>query len=378
MHVPPIIGAVAHGVHNTMESLSGLTNRVVKVGRRTVPNRESTTSEFPPHMSVATDFTMSDISTFGKLTDSTHTTPLDRNDTVGTFDASMKMSNQWNPPLGRSALLGSFDESTGALVPTKAEEDGPREYRDHEVAVSGDDEKPPKGETGGTNGCAPAKQSTNTSSSDENKSFTMSDLMGSGFSLGLSGRTRSFPDLMLSTGALLPPLQTDSDREEKGQTRNSSSSSNRGDGALLRPFHRQSSSESSGNMGGFHPVSRRSITGNNPNNVLNLNDAMSIMSLDSRKSNRSENSSWLENFRSMQSIHSDMNPWEAGASGRNLSRRNNEMINDGTDGSMGSLLSDVTPELNALDLAEPLLPPIDSDHNMNDSHDFMGMRRPDP
>jgi len=54
------------------------------------------------------------------------------------------------------------------------------------------------------------------------------------------------------------------------------------------------------------------------------------------------------------------------------------MINDGTDGSMGSLLSDVTPELNALDLAEPLLPPIDSDHNMNDCHDFMGMRRPDP
>jgi len=374
--VPPIIGAVAHGVHNTMESLSGLTNRVVKVGRRTVQNRESTTSEFPPHMSVATDFTMSDISTFGKLTDSNQTTPLDRNDTVGTFDASMKMSTQSDPPLGRSALLGVFDESTGALVPTKAEEDGPQEYRDREVAVSGDDEKPPKGETEGTNGGAPAKQSTNTSSSDENKSFTMSDLMGSGFSLGLSGRTRSFPDLMLSTGAIFPPLQNDSDREEKDQTRNSSSSSNR-DGVLLHPFHRQSSSESSGNMGGFHPVRRRSITGNNPN-VLNLNDAMSIMSLDSRKSIRSENSSWLENFRSMQSIHSDMNPWEAGTSGRNSSRRNNDMINDGTDGSMGSLLSDVTPELNALDLAEPLLPPIDSDHNMNDCHDFMGMRRPDP
>jgi len=367
-----------------MDSLSGLTNKVKNRRGLAVPSsikgsRESAGSEFPRHTSVATDFTMSDVSTLG---DSRTALPQERNNTVGTFDASMKASGAM---LGKSALLGIFDESMGSLMPPPTDE-APKPYHQQEVALTGDAEKQPRmtgAAAGAGGGDDPNKQSTGTTSSSsksrDGESFTMSDLMGSGFSLGQLGRTRSFPDLMLSTGDLLPPLQSDSEREEKDsqgpQTRTSSSSSNR-EGVLLKPFHRHSSSESStgGNMGGFHPVRGRSNAGHN---VPGLNDAMSIMSLDSRKSLKSESSSWLENFRSMQSIHSDMNPWEA-SSGRSLSRRNGEMImNDGSDGSVRSFLSDVSTELNALDLAEPLLPPIDADGGLNDS-DFMGVARPDP
>lgn len=132
-------------------------------------------------------------------------------------------------------------------------------------------------------------------------------------------------------------------------------------------------------MGGFHPVRERNNTGN----ISGLNDAMSIMSLDSRKSIKSETSSWLENFRSMQSIHSDMNPWEAGGSGvsgggMGMSLVRNQM-NDGSDnGSVRSFLSDVSTELNALDLAEPLLPPIPTDSPLNDSGSDYMVARPDP
>jgi hypothetical protein len=51
----------------------------------------------------------------------------------------------------------------------------------------------------------------------------------------------------------------------------------------------------------------------------------------------------------------------------------------GDDGSVRSFLSDVSNDLNALDLAEPLLPPL----SLNDSHQYMNrydqyMNRPDP
>lgn len=51
----------------------------------------------------------------------------------------------------------------------------------------------------------------------------------------------------------------------------------------------------------------------------------------------------------------------------------------GDDGSVRSFLSDVSNDLNALDLAEPLLPPL----SMNDSYEYMNRRveytnRPDP
>jgi len=275
-------------------------------------------------MSIATDFTMSDVSAMGE---------------------------------SRNGFSGVFDESTSIPPPAA------QKLQQQQGATG-----PAPGTGGGTT--AHLKQSTGTTSSSSksrDNSLTMSDLMGSGFSLGMSGRTRSFPDLMLSTNDLLPPLQSDfgdSDREEKEQRR--------------APFHRQSSSESS-EMGAFHPIRGRNNTGN----ISGLNDAMSIMSLDSRKSTKSETSSWLENFRSMQSIHSDMNPWEAGGSGvsgggMGMSLVRNQM-NDGSDnGSVRSFLSDVSTELNALDLAEPLLPPIQTDSGLNDSGSDYMMARPDP
>ena len=92
-----------------------------------------------------------------------------------------------------------------------------------------------------------------------------------------------------------------------------------------------------------------------------LNDAMSIMSIDSHKlSMKSDNSSWMENLKSMQSIHSD---------GRNAFLQHDDT------GSVRSLLSDISNDLNALDLAEPLLPPYQMDQSFDS--DYMA-RRPDP
>lgn len=132
----------------------------------------------------------------------------------------------------------------------------------------------------------------------------------------------------------------------------------------MRPFHRKSSSASSNTsmasltIKGFHPVRERANTA-----ISGINDTLSLMSFNSRKENNSESSSWIDNFNSMQSIHSDMLP------GRPL----------GDDGSVRSFLSDVSNDLNALDLAEPLLPPL----SLNDSHQYMNrydqyMNRPDP
>ena len=198
-------------------------------------------------------------------------------------------------------------------------------------------------------------------------SFIMSELLGSNQSLGISlgslGRTRSFPDLTLSSNDLLPPLPAEGDRdnyltnrvnEGKEKLRTSS-------GPKMRPFHRHSSSESSNHsmtsftIKGFHPVRSRSNTA-----VSGINDAMSIMSLESRKSIKSDGSSWLDNFRSFQSMQSDTNPWEP-------SPVESLLRPTGDEGS----LSDVSYDMTALDLAEPLLPPL----TMNDSYDFM---KPDP
>jgi len=196
-------------------------------------------------------------------------------------------------------------------------------------------------------------------------SFNMSDL-----SLGLSlGRTRSFPDLMLSTGDinLLPALADESggDSDDVLPQRTSS-------GRILRPVPlthaRQSSSGSGSNesmtsltLKGFHPVRGRTNTQNTTGAISGLNDAMSIMSIDSHKmSMKSDNSSWMENLKSMQSIHSD--------------GRNAHLLHDDA-GSVRSLLSDISNDLNALDLAEPLLPPFPVDQSYDS--EYM-VRRPDP
>ena len=207
-------------------------------------------------------------------------------------------------------------------------------------------------------------------------SIVIADLLAShqSSSFGLSavslGRTRSFPDLMLSTGNLLQSTADGRDDSKFKQEGNQPLKTS--GGSTMRPYHRKSSSASS-NMSmtsltfkTFHQVRERTDT-----MMSGINDTMSLMSFTSRKENNSErecnseSSSWIDNFNSMQSIHSDMLPH------RPL----------GDDGSVKSFLSDVSTDLNALDLAEPLLPPL----SMNDSYEYMNrhseysyMNKPDP
>ena len=251
-----------------------------------------------------------------------------------------------------------------------------------------------------------SKSSGGGSSTKTNDSFNVSDLMNMNnnmnasnqslnlpFTFGHSGRTRSFPDFMLSTGDLLPPLHhaedegDGSDRDgldhnmmqegtselvEEMEPLKQQVGENSGGGhhhqqqqrIMKSPFNRQTSSSESSNhsmasltIKGFHPVVRsRANTG-----MSGIHDAMSIMSIDSSKIGaRSETSSWMDNFRSMQSVHS----------GASLTR------GMGDDGSVRSFLSDVSNDLHALDLADPgcLLPPL----QLNDSHEFVTGIRPDP
>ena len=205
-------------------------------------------------------------------------------------------------------------------------------------------------------------------------SIMIADLLASNQSFGMSagslGRTRSFPDLMLSTGNLLQSTASDKDSSDCNQEGKQPLKTS--GGSMMRPFHRKSSSASSNismtsfTFKSFHQVRDRTDT-----MMSGINDTMSLMSFASRKENNSErennseSSSWIDNFNSMQSIHSDMLPH------RPL----------GDDGSVKSFLSDVSTELNALDLAEPLLPPL----SMNDSYEYMSrhseysyMNKPDP
>ena len=199
------------------------------------------------------------------------------------------------------------------------------------------------------------------SGNSKEENFNMSDLSLSGLGFSM-GRTRSFPDLMLSTGDinLLPalPAESSGDSDEATPQRTAS-------GRILRPvpltYGRQTSDSSqSGSMTsltirGFHPVRGQANAVNAASAMSGLNDAMSIMSIDSHKmSMKSDNSSWLENLKSMQSIHSD---------GKNA-------FQDSDSASVRSLLSDISNDLNALDLAEPLLPPFHDQPYM--------IRRPDP
>mmetsp|Transcript_6775 Transcript_6775/g.16666 ORF Transcript_6775/g.16666 Transcript_6775/m.16666 type:complete len:799 (+) Transcript_6775:320-2716(+) len=340
-----------------------------------------TTGEFPLTASVGTNFTMSDISMIGD---------------------SMKS------PAMMQSLLGS-PGSPERGKPSIRERQGPKQGQHQQGGQRGRPQEIGQGAQHVRHQGRPQevgqgaqhlghgvvhKQSSTSKSSGEGssgkESFTMSDLMGSGQTLGgltfgHSGRTRSFPDLMLSTGDLLPPLPADEDgnsemdllkNDDTAKLSGGANAPNErsGSGRMLRGFHRHSSSESDNQsmtsltLKGFHPVRSRNNT-----QLSGINDAMSIMSLDSRKSLRSESSSWIENFRSMQSIHSDMNPWDRANDSTMASGTRNNLYGD--DGSMGSFLSDST--INALDLAaDPLLPPIYQD-GLNDSlGDFLMRRDP--
>ena len=190
-------------------------------------------------------------------------------------------------------------------------------------------------------------------------------------SMGLSlSRNYSFPDLFLSTGDLL-----DEEDEKNNPNLNNGGANHKTtqSGRLFRQssLHKHSSSGASSidslkiARGGFHPA-----RGRNNTEVSGLQDAMSLMSMD-HQSFKSE-ASWLEAAKSMQSISSEMNPWGS-QEGNSLKMR------DGVDdGSVRSLLSDMSNDLHALDLAEPpLLPPIHhADSVLEDSAGFV--HRPDP
>eukprot|EP00574_Skeletonema_japonicum_P013994 CAMPEP_0201721078 /NCGR_PEP_ID=MMETSP0593-20130828/5854_1 /ASSEMBLY_ACC=CAM_ASM_000672 /TAXON_ID=267983 /ORGANISM="Skeletonema japonicum, Strain CCMP2506" /LENGTH=624 /DNA_ID=CAMNT_0048211823 /DNA_START=116 /DNA_END=1987 /DNA_ORIENTATION=+ len=268
-------------VHSAIDSVSEIADKM----KERLPSKDS----LPPFMSTATDFTMSDVSSF----------------------SASNLTKSGNNP--------------------------------NEIFQGAAKREPKFTRTGSGN--------------SKEESFNMSDI-SLGFSLG---RTRSFPDLMLSTGDinLLPALPDESGGDSDDVTPQRTSS-----GRILRPapmaHSRQSSTGSGSNesmasltIRGFHPVRGRTNTQNTTGAMSGLNDAMSIMSIDSHKlSMKSDNSSWMENLKSMQSIHSD---------GRNA------YLHDDT-GSVRSLLSDISNDLNALDLAEPLLPPFPVDQSFDSEY----------
>jgi hypothetical protein len=190
-------------------------------------------------------------------------------------------------------------------------------------------------------------------------SESMELLLGSNLSLLLGGssiaRTRSFPDLLLSTGdsIVVDDLGETIDLNDKHKTTR-----------MERPYHRKSLSLLSTSSS----ISMASSRGCGMSEVY---DTLSIMSVTSRKgdgTDKSETLSWTDAFNSMQSIHSsDMIP----------------KLNKGEDGSVGSFLSDVSGDLNALDLdmmTDSLLPPLarNDSFNMGKVKHEHNMNRPDP
>jgi len=303
-------------MHQTVDFVTNLAH---KVTHPPVHRKGSTASSgFKPFNSTATDFTMSDISTFD------------------VFDESFK----WSANSGANA--GASKGSSTAAVCAKASiTAGPSSPKANKANAN---------PNGPNNKHSSTTFTSSSSSKSRDLSFAMSDLMGS------FGRTRSFPDLMLSAGDLLPPLQSDvSDSDREGDKK---------EGRPLPPktvggrvLHNQKSSSGS-SAGGLHVAAGHGLCPGSGG----VNDAMSIMSLDSRRSQKSFRSetSWLDNFRSMQSVNSDQ--MKEDGMGMSLVRN----PDDGSSGSVRSFLSDVSAELDALDLAEPLLPPI-TDPGLNDS-----------
>jgi hypothetical protein len=191
--------------------------------------------------------------------------------------------------------------------------------------------------------------------------------------LGISA-SLSFPDFFLGTGDLLGEEPVEDDKNaldpNDGSSNNGGTRQNKiKPGRLFKQLstHRQSSSDSNSIFSveslkwarGFHPMRSRNNT-----DMSGLQDAMSLMSME-YQSFKSE-ASWLEAAKSMQSISSDTNPWNS-----------LRMTAPGDDGSIRSLLSDMSNDLIALDLAEPpLLPPIQ--HVESGLEDAGLFQRPDP
>jgi hypothetical protein len=293
-------------------------------------------------MSVGTDFTMSDVSEITPITQN----PA-REKEVTSKDTSLDYLKETTQPLRES----SSDKSSLAVS----------ELSMSGFKASGMTELSMSGFKASALNIEPTPVDQMRHRSNDSMSFGMS-------------RTYSFPDLFLSTGEMpsdaLGIVESDKDNsdpsDETKQKRKKRGSMFRQAGS-----HRHSSSESSSI---FSVDSLKMARGYNPRGrtgteVSGLQDAMSLMSMD-HHSLKSE-SSWLEAAKSMQSITSDMNPWASGV-GDSL-----RQIHGADDGSVRSLLSDMSSDLNALDLADPLLPPIQ--HTESGFEDSVGfIHRPDP
>jgi hypothetical protein len=299
-------------------------------------------------MSCATDFTMSDVSEFTPVSVTPrHERPVIPPPVVPVaYEPTLNVMKETTQPLEVAAVRQSSSDKSSLAV--------------SELSVSGLKTSVMNIEPVSPQAEEPTRNQSN---------FSMS--------LGLS-RNYSFPDLFLSTGDLgLDEEHTPVAENEKNNFDNTNGGAKHKktkSGRLFRQSsaQRQGSLESSSSifsidslkMGrGFHAA-----RGRNNTDVSGLQDAMSLMSMD-HQSIRSE-SSWLEAAKSMQSISSEMNPWGS-------HEGNSLRMNERDDGSIRSL-SDMSNDLNALDLAElPLLPPIHHvESGLEDSVGFI--QRPDP
>lgn len=298
-------------------------------------------------MSCATDFTMSDVSEFTPVSVTPRrehvipppAVPVPR-------DTSLDYMKETTQPLEVATVRQSSSDKSSLAV--------------SELSVSGLKTSVMNIEPVSPQAAEPARNLSNLS-----------------MSLGLS-RNYSFPDLFLSTGDLgldgeAMPVENEKNNSESSNGDSRHKQTKRGSFFRQASGHGRSGSESSSIQTvdslklaarGFHPV-----RGRNNTDVSGLQDAMSLMSMD-HQSFRSE-ASWLEAANNMQSISSEMNPWGAGLEGNSLTHTRD-------DGSIRSLLSDMSNDLNALDLAElPLLPPIrQSESGLEDGAVFL--QRPDP
>lgn len=295
-------------------------------------------ADFPSlAMSVGTDFTMSDVSEFTPVSANRREKVVPPPEVPVPKDTSLDYLRETTQPLEVTTRHSSSDKSSLAVS---------------ELSVSGLKTSVMNMSVMNVEPMEPAVEHRRNESA-----LSMS--------LGLS-RNFSFPDLFLSTGDLLE------EEEPAAASKNGTKHERTKSGRLFRQTsHRHSSSES----GSIFSVDSLKMArglhqgrGRNNTEVSGLQDAMSLMSMD-HHSFKSE-ASWLEAAKSMQSISSDINPW--------ASEGNSLKMHERDDGSIRSLLSDMSNDLNALDLAElPLLPPIHhTESGLDDSAGFF--HRPDP
>ncbi|KAL7513504.1 hypothetical protein ACHAXN_010606 [Cyclotella atomus] len=297
-------------------------------------------------MSCATDFTMSDVSEFTPVSVTPRHERVIPPPVVPVAQAtSLNYMKETTQPLEIAAVRQSSSDKSSLAV--------------SELSVSGLKTSVMNIEPVSPQEAEPARNESN---------FSMS--------LGIS-RNYSFPDLFLSTGDLgfdEEHLAAANEKNDSDPSNGSAKYKKNKSGRLFRQPSAQRQSSLGSNSSIFSIDSLKmgrgshTVRGRYNTDISGLQDAMSLMSMD-QQSIRSE-ASWLEAAKSMQSISSDMNPWGS-------HEGNSLRMNERDDGSLRSL-SDMSNDLNALDLAElPLLPPIHQvESGLEDSVGFI--QRPDP